>query len=1114
MFLVGFGLRIFLPACRLRTVLAMLGLKINCQCEDLEYFWPCADLEVLSAGVWGHENHFGWFSDFHICWAVFGVVSERGDINIYFSGVLVGAIASGGLHVNVRVVQFEQYLNLWCTVGGTTLRLKLVNMRKLGDVGRWMTSTDSDRRAAVHWAGTSARVAVVLASGKYSIISSKIEGSIASQRRTKHKQSFTGRGYGEGLKGEGTPQRTDSVGVIEMSMEQRRNERSRKLKIPRKPADQRHRPARFPHAKIRSDPAGIEPESPCLLVNKLARRRKSYDEGYKRVCRRSLQIEDGVKGGRLINERWGVICAMANLPPPPLAPHQLTNALYLKPPPAIQPTPRFGASAVRKLVLAALRRVHQMAGITATKKKCYDDFNVPAAEEKFVSHDQKQHFPTVTSDKYVRNYHRRLAAVKFVRNFQSLKLPSGKFMATRYREVNCCTVCEEVTGHDQERMSLLNMMSRKGLLCDQLKRPSSVAAYLPCTVTDDIPDIDPIASTHLTSRDTYRIACYESRSGLCATSTRSSQRRHRQADWLDYLPPTYGKSVRFPTVLSPGFSHVGIVPDNAAGQRLLTSRLMCGEYGAASECNGTGKREIPEKICRLAGITRVVINTDLAMWRSRGGLVVRILTSHIGEPGSIPGRVTPEVLMGNISRYGQSAHLVCFHIVLTPSHSYSPLWCIRAALLNFTVWPLFRNARGVETWKCSQDPGRVERHVDMLPPDSVMWECRVENEPDSFLLRFLTFFLINVSEPMKVIEGNMDQRRNERAGGTGGSREIPPASGIVQQYSHMRKSGKAEAALGVPGEATGGGEGGAAALEGSRRAPRLQVGRLQLQVPQEAAVIVPRWLHRCLYKQTQHVTSCAQGKLEIPEKTRLQEPSSSTITKCVKPGVAPSGIEPGSPCWLASALAPRACRTTSTGKHWSSDPLSLLDDLNCHALQVSARELRIHSIGVTTEAAAKSDISSGAGRRLLLNWEPDVDAKWRNSGERGQSAGASCPTAIEVRMRRLRGSRREVASLSLPLPLPPAKNRLKKTRFGSCSSSRQAARGSGNGLIGYCVLRKVSYWLNCQLARRLLGADWRTALQHFAGAYCCSTSGYVNSVYTPFTVTFHFPEVLPKFYFQ
>ncbi|KAJ8877711.1 hypothetical protein PR048_022166 [Dryococelus australis] len=39
-------------------------------------------------------------------------------------------------------------------------------------------------------------------------------------------------------------------------------------------------------------------------------------------------------------------------------------------------------------------------------------------------------------------------------------------------------------------------------------------------------------------------------------------------------------------------------------------------------------------------------------------------------------------------------------------------------------------------------------------------------------------------------------------------------------------------------------------------------------------------------------------------------------------------------------------------------------------------------------------------------------------------------------------------------------------------------------LIGYYMLRKVSYWLGCQLASRLPGADWLTTFQRFAGELC------------------------------
>ncbi|KAJ8872457.1 hypothetical protein PR048_026061, partial [Dryococelus australis] len=42
---------------------------------------------------------------------------------------------------------------------------------------------------------------------------------------------------------------------------------------------------------------------------------------------------------------------------------------------------------------------------------------------------------------------------------------------------------------------------------------------------------------------------------------------------------------------------------------------------------------------------------------------------------------------------------------------------------------------------------------------------------------------------MRVIEANMEQQRNERAGETGDSRENPPINGILRHDSHMRKSG-------------------------------------------------------------------------------------------------------------------------------------------------------------------------------------------------------------------------------------------------------------------------------------------------------------------------------------
>ncbi|KAJ8884744.1 hypothetical protein PR048_010940 [Dryococelus australis] len=40
--------------------------------------------------------------------------------------------------------------------------------------------------------------------------------------------------------------------------------------------------------------------------------------------------------------------------------------------------------------------------------------------------------------------------------------------------------------------------------------------------------------------------------------------------WLDYSPPTLAKRLRFPTVVAPGFSHVGIVPDDDADRRVFS----------------------------------------------------------------------------------------------------------------------------------------------------------------------------------------------------------------------------------------------------------------------------------------------------------------------------------------------------------------------------------------------------------------------------------------------------------------------------------------------------------------------------------------------------------------
>ncbi|KAJ8877472.1 hypothetical protein PR048_021927 [Dryococelus australis] len=70
---------------------------------------------------------------------------------------------------------------------------------------------------------------------------------------------------------------------------------------------------------------------------------------------------------------------------------------------------------------------------------------------------------------------------------------------------------------------------------------------------------------------------------------------------LDYSPPTEANRVRFPCGVAPAFSHVGIEPDDAAGQR-------------QSRNERAGKPEIPEKTRRPAASSGTIsagIDTQL-----------------------------------------------------------------------------------------------------------------------------------------------------------------------------------------------------------------------------------------------------------------------------------------------------------------------------------------------------------------------------------------------------------------------------------------------------------------------------------------------------------------------
>ncbi|KAJ8892463.1 hypothetical protein PR048_005043 [Dryococelus australis] len=67
--------------------------------------------------------------------------------------------------------------------------------------------------------------------------------------------------------------------------------------------------------------------------------------------------------------------------------------------------------------------------------------------------------------------------------------------------------------------------------------------------------------------------------------------------------------------------------------------LRVRQVWSSTGMKGRGKRDIPEKTCPPAAKNPPTCENP----KGRGGVVVRLLASSQGEPGSIPDRVTPEV---------------------------------------------------------------------------------------------------------------------------------------------------------------------------------------------------------------------------------------------------------------------------------------------------------------------------------------------------------------------------------------------------------------------------------------------------------------------------------------
>ncbi|KAJ8898324.1 hypothetical protein PR048_003684 [Dryococelus australis] len=169
-----------------------------------------------------------------------------------------------------------------------------------------------------------------------------------------------------------------------------------------------------------------------------------------------------------------------------------------------------------------------------------------------------------------------------------------------------------------------------------------------------------------------------------------------------------------------------------------------------------------------------------------------------GEPGSILGRVTPGCSYGGIVQddaadrrvFSGFSRLPRPFIPVQPhthlSHPY------RLSRPRFFVPPLSLRAFGGDSLlnflRAQEGAHNQLRSTRTLvrntPHTECVWKLNVMYSTDDNLKIKKKY-----CESMRVIEASMQQRRNERAGETGDTRENSPTSGIVRHDSHVRKSG-------------------------------------------------------------------------------------------------------------------------------------------------------------------------------------------------------------------------------------------------------------------------------------------------------------------------------------
>ncbi|KAJ8878398.1 hypothetical protein PR048_018976 [Dryococelus australis] len=184
----------------------------------------------------------------------------------------------------------------------------------------------------------------------------------------------------------------------------------------------------------------------------------------------------------------------------------------------------------------------------------------------------------------------------------------------------------------------------------------------------------------------------------------------------------------------------------------------------------------------------------------RGGVVVRMLTSHLCEPGPFPGGVAsgfsragivPDDAAGRRVFSGISRFPRPYIPALLHTHLYFPIIGSQESHSTLFTHSLTHSST-LYNWVCLiQSGAEIQQPLMLLTPPNRKRAYRrrtqrferqkeVDTEDEAGVYRS------GSDEPMSVIEVSMEQHRNERTEETGGFRENPPTNDIVRHVSHMR----------------------------------------------------------------------------------------------------------------------------------------------------------------------------------------------------------------------------------------------------------------------------------------------------------------------------------------